>query len=197
MQKTNVAGGTGKPAAGTAQTTASRALHRAVIMGVAGSGKSSVGMALGRRVGAIYVDGDDLHPRANIEKMAAGTPLDDNDRAPWLVRVGETLATAGGPMLIGCSALKRAYRDMIREAAGGPVVFLHLTGTREVIRERMDHREGHFMPPSLLDSQFAALEPLDADEDGFAVDIDQPLLQLVGTCARLLAGNEAWAGSPT
>ncbi len=167
-------------------------MPRAVIMGVAGCGKSSVGRALADRLDAAYVDGDDLHPTSNIEKMSAGMPLDDVDRAPWLVRVGETLAAADRPILIGCSALKRHYRDKIRHAAAGPLVFVHLAGTREVIRGRMARREGHFMPQSLLNSQFEALEPLAPDELGFLVDIDQALEQLVGEAARQLKGLDAW-----
>lgn len=169
-------------------------MRRAVVMGVAGCGKSSVGTALARRLGATYAEGDALHPRANIEKMSAGIPLDDADRAPWLARVGEALRTARSPTLIGCSALKRRYRDTIRGAAGGPVVFVHLTGSREVIRERMAHREGHFMPVALLDSQFAALEPLEADEIGFALDIAASPDTLVDEAAHLLSLTDAWAG---
>ena len=144
-------------------------------MGVAGCGKSTVGAALAARNGAQYLDGDDLHPPANIAKMSAGQPLTDTDRAPWLDFVGRALADTSGTVIIGCSALKRAYRDRIRAAAAEPVAFLHLAGTRAVIEARMHLREGHFMPVSLLYSQFATLEPLQPDEDGLAVDIDQPL----------------------
>ena len=147
---------------------------KVVVMGVAGCGKSSVGAAVAERLGAVYEDGDDLHPPANIAKMSRGAPLTDADRAPWLDSVGDRLAAAEGPLLIGCSALKRAYRDRIRARAGDGVVFLHLTGTREVIAGRMAAREGHFMPLSLLDSQFAALQPLASGETGIAIDIDQP-----------------------
>ena len=170
-------------------------MARGVIMGVAGSGKSSVGIALAARVGAVYIDGDDLHPKANVDKMSAGTPLTDEDRAPWLVRVGETLHAARGPVLIGCSALKRRYRDIIRERAGGPVVFVHLTGTRSVIESRMSKRDGHFMPTSLIDSQFAALEPLGSDETGFAVDIDRTLDAVVAEAAGGLSKNRDWRGT--
>ncbi|TDT74050.1 gluconokinase/shikimate kinase [Litoreibacter halocynthiae] len=145
---------------------------KAIVMGVAGSGKSSVGHAVAGRLGAHYFDGDDLHPQSNIEKMAAGTPLDDSDRAPWLDKVGAALMQAGGPTLIGCSALKRSYRDRIR-AACPQARFVHLIGNRAVIEARMSARTGHFMPVSLLDSQFATLEPLQADEAGFAIDIAQ------------------------
>lgn len=167
-------------------------MARAVIMGVAGSGKSSVGIALAPRVGAVYMDGDDLHPPSNIQKMSAGVPLDDDDRAPWLLRVGETLHAARGPIIIGCSALKRAYRDLIRSTAGGPVVFLHLAGSRELIASRMAARKGHFMPTSLLDSQFANLQPLSDDETGIVVDIAQPLEAIVDEAATRLNECGAW-----
>jgi len=150
-----------------------------VIMGVAGCGKSTVGAALATATGATYLDGDDLHPPANIAKMSAGAPLNDTDRAPWLDKVGQALATAPGTALIGCSALKRAYRDRIRATAGEPVSFLHLSGTRKVIEHRMHLRQGHFMPVALLDSQFATLEPLQPDEAGSTVNIDQPLGDIV------------------
>lgn len=147
-------------------------------MGVAGSGKTSVGEALAGRLGIPYRDGDDLHSAANVAKMARGEPLTDADRAPWLRAVGAVLRE-GAPLIVGCSALKRAYRDLIRAEAGGPVVFVHLAGNREVIAERMAARTGHFMPPALLDSQFAALEPPEADEGAVTVEIDQPLAALV------------------
>ncbi len=154
-------------------------------MGVAGCGKSRVGALFAEAVGGRYVDGDDLHPPRNVARMSAGTPLTDADRAPWLVSVGETLAAAEGIVVIGCSALKRAYRDLIRTHAGGPVTFLHLAGSRAVIAGRMGAREGHFMPLSLLDSQFAALEPPGPDEDAVTVDVDRPPEAIV---AALLAG---------
>ena len=146
-----------------------------VVMGVSGCGKSTVGAAFARAIDAQFVDGDDLHPPENVAKMASGQPLTDADRWPWLDRVGAALT---GDVVIGCSALKRAYRDRIR-AVAGPVRFLHLAGSREVIAARMAARPGHFMPLGLLDSQFAALEPLAPDEDGVTVDIDQPFEAIV------------------
>ncbi len=131
---------------------------RVVLMGVAGCGKTSVGVALADRLGIPYRDGDDLHPTANVEKMRQGIALTDADRWPWLDRVASLLATEA-PVIIGCSALKRAYRDRIRDHAGGPVRFVHLDGSRDLITARMTARQGHYMPLSLLDSQFAALEP--------------------------------------
>lgn len=146
---------------------------RVVIMGVAGCGKSSAGEALARRLGVPYRDGDDLHTPEAVEKMRQGIPLTDDDRWPWLDRVAAVLSTKA-PILVGCSALKRAYRDRIRASAGGPVTFVHLSGSCELIASRMAARTGHYMPTSLLDSQFAALEPPGPDE-AITVDIDQPL----------------------
>ncbi|MEO0545903.1 MAG: gluconokinase [Pseudomonadota bacterium] len=154
---------------------------RIVVMGVCGCGKTTVGEALSERLGVPFRDGDDLHPKANVERMSAGTPLTDEDRWPWLALVGRALADA--PRIIGCSALKRSYRDAIAEAAGGPVAFLHLSGTRAVIESRMGARQGHFMPTSLIDSQFAALEPLGADEWSVTVNIDQSLPSLLDVAA--------------
>lgn len=147
-------------------------------MGVAGCGKSSVGVALGAALGLCYRDGDDLHPPENVVKMAAGVPLTDADRAPWLADVGAALAH-DAPLIIGCSALKRRYRDQIRATAGDAVTFVHLSGSRAVIEARMAARQNHFMPVSLLDSQFAALEPPQPDELSLSVDIDQPLDRVV------------------
>ena len=153
-----------------------------VVMGVSGCGKSSVGEALGRAMGVPYIDGDDLHPEANVAKMRAGQPLTDADRWPWLDLVAETLR-ARAPVILGCSALKRRYRDRIRLA--GRVTFLHLTGSRELIQSRMTARQGHYMPPSLLESQFAALEP-PGPEEAIAIDIDQPLAMIVAEALKRL-----------
>lgn len=158
--------------------------RRVVIMGVSGCGKSSVGAGLAARLGLNYRDGDDLHPPENVAKMRAGMPLTDADRWPWLDRVGQVLL-AEAPVIVGCSALKRAYRDRIRTAAGGPVTFVHLAGSQEVIAARMALRQGHYMPLSLLDSQFAALEPPAAAE-AITVSIDQPLEAIVADILRQL-----------
>lgn len=158
-----------------------------IVMGVAGSGKSSVGAALGSAMGAPYIDGDDLHSAENIAKMSAGIALTDYDRRPWLTKIGETLVGHPGTILVGCSALRRTYRDLIRETAGGPVTFIHCAGSRALIAERMAKRPGHFMPTSLLDSQFTALEPPGADEIAITLDISTPLLDLVAkTMTQLL-----------
>lgn len=162
---------------------------RLVIMGVSGCGKSSVGEALSRRLGLPYRDGDDLHPMANVEKMRAGHPLTDDDRWPWLDRVAAVLATEA-PVIVGCSSLRHAYRDRLRTGAGGPVQFVHLSGGRDLIAGRMALRTGHYMPPSLLDSQFAALEP-PGSEEALTIDIDQPLPALIDAIATRLQGARA------
>ena len=150
-----------------------------VVMGVSGSGKSTVGAALAQRLGVPFEDADDLHPAANIAKMSAGIPLDDDDRHPWLETIGEWLAAHDGDGgVISCSALKRSYRDQLR-AHAARAVFVHLHGTREVIARRQASRPGHFMPASLLDSQFDTLEPLADDEAGVVIDVDQTVDAIV------------------
>ncbi|MEU9592017.1 gluconokinase [Streptomyces sp. NPDC048219] len=145
--------------------------HVVVVMGVAGTGKTTIGPLLAARLGVPYAEGDDFHPPANIAKMTAGTPLTDEDRWPWLDAIGGWAhGRAGLGGVVSSSALKRSYRDRLRAAAPG-VVFVHLTGSRELIEDRMSHREGHFMPTALLDSQFATLQPLEQDEAGVAVDV--------------------------
>ncbi|WP_377294803.1 gluconokinase [Rhizobium sp. SG2393] len=171
--------------------TASPSILRVVLMGVAGCGKSAVGAALATRLGATYVDGDDLHPQANIEKMRRGEPLEDADRWPWLTLVGRRLGATHGDLLLGCSALKRAYRDLIRAEADAPVTFVHLSGSRELIARRMGARTGHFMPTSLIDSQFATLEPPGVDENAITVDIDAPLDTIVATIAARLQERQS------
>lgn len=155
---------------------------RIIIMGVSGCGKSSVGAGLSQRLGIPYRDGDDLHPAANVEKMRAGHPLNDDDRWPWLDRVAAVLAV-DAPVIVGCSALRRAYRDRLRAGAGGPVQFVHLAGSRELLAKRMSARTGHYMPLSLLDTQFAALEPPSLDE-ALTIDIDQTLDAIITTAAK-------------
>ncbi|KWX25267.1 gluconokinase [Mycolicibacterium wolinskyi] len=143
-----------------------------VVMGVSGSGKSTVGAALAQRLRVPFGDADDFHPPANVAKMTAGHALDDQDRYPWLEAIGEWLADHEDGGVMSCSALKRKYRDQLRRHCPD-VQFLHLTGSPEVIGRRQASRPGHFMPPSLLASQFQTLEPLDPDEAGIAIDVDQ------------------------
>jgi len=156
-----------------------------VVMGVSGSGKSTVGAKLAQRLRVPFVDADTLHPQINVAKMAAGEPLDDDDRYPWLERVGEWLAGHRDGGVMSCSALKRQYRDRLR--AHCPCVeFLHLAGSPEVISSRLATRTGHFMPAALLRSQFATLQPLSADEAGITVDVGQDVDAIVDT---FLAGS--------
>lgn len=167
----------------TAEIRSNTTPQRIVLMGVAGCGKSSVGVALSAALGAPYRDGDDLHPPENIAKMSRGEALTDTDRWPWLTLVGQSLGR-DAPLIIGCSALKRSYRDHITTQAGAPVLFIHLSGAREVIEARMRARKGHFMPPALLDSQFATLELPLPDETAITVDIAQPLNAVIADIAQ-------------
>ncbi|MEU3312385.1 gluconokinase [Streptomyces sp. NPDC006662] len=163
-----------------------------VVMGVAGTGKTTVGRLLAEALGVPYAEGDAFHPAANVAKMSAGIPLDDADRVPWLDAVGAWIRVqgGGGGGVVAASCLKRAYRDRLRAAAPGRVVFVHLTGDRALIGERMSARTGHFMPVSLLDSQFEALEPLQPDEPGVAVDVTGSPEEISGRAlAALRAGG--------
>ncbi len=144
-----------------------------VVMGVSGAGKTTVGERLAESLGVPYAEADEFHPPANIAKMAAGTPLTDEDRGPWLEAIGRWLAQhAEAGAVATCSALKRSYRDAVR-AQASDVWFLHLEGDRGVIQQRVAHRPHHFMPVSLLDSQFETLEPPAEDERAFAIDADR------------------------
>ena len=158
---------------------------RWVVMGVSGCGKSAVGSLLASALGVPYVEGDDLHPPVNVAKMAAGSALDDADRAGWLDALRQRIATAraqGSGLVVSCSALKRSYRELLR--GGDPALrFAHLDGPRELLERRMQ-RPGHFMPPSLLDSQLRTLQPLQPDEAGIVLDIRQPLAVLVEQILR-------------
>ena len=157
-----------------------------MIMGVSGCGKSSVGERLSARLRIPYRDGDDLHPTENVEKMRAGRALTDADRWPWLDRVSAVLAKEA-PVIVGCSALRRSYRDRLHAGAGGAVHFVHLSGSRDLIASRMAARIGHYMPDSLLDSQFAVLEP-PGPEEALTVPIDQTLPALIDAIATHLEG---------
>lgn len=151
-----------------------------VLMGVSGCGKSSVGRALSILCNMTFIDGDDLHPKANIEKMVRGQPLTDEDRTPWLGMVGDTLAKTAGPVVVGCSALRRHYRDIIRDRVPEPVRFVHLDAAERILALRVNGRSGHFMPPALLRSQFEALEGLAAGELGARINIAQPITDVIG-----------------
>jgi gluconokinase len=143
-----------------------------VVMGVSGCGKSSVGDAIVRHAGGVLIEGDQYHPAENIAKMSAGIPLDDEDRAGWLARLGELLAQAvaeGKHPVMPCSALKRRYREQLRNAVPG-LGFVFLELTREVAGQRVANRPGHFMPASLIDSQFAALEPPNGEPGTLVLD---------------------------
>lgn len=152
-----------------------------IVMGVSGSGKSTIGAALAAAFGVEFIDGDDLHPSANKAKMAAGKPLDDEDRAPWLeiiaLRIGAELAE-GRPIVVACSALRRRYRDQL-VAYAPSTVFVHLVGDPDLIADRQLGRTHEYMPVSLLASQFDALEPLEEDERGIRVDVRRDPAEIV------------------
>jgi len=162
----------------------------AVIMGASGSGKTTIGRALAERLGWQFQEGDALHPPENVAKMKAGHPLSDEDRAPWLAAVAARIdewrrERSWG--VVTCSALKRRYRDIII-GNRRDVRLIYLAGSREVIGERLSARRGHFMPPSLLDSQFSALEPPAPDEDAIMVSVDAPVPRIVAEIAEAMAG---------
>lgn len=152
-----------------------------VVMGVSGSGKSTIAAALAGALGGIYLDADDFHPPANVAKMSSGTPLTDDDRMPWLRVVADEIAAQsakGRLAVVACSALRRRYRDALREVAPD-LFFVQLDGTPELLASRIGARTDHFMPPALLASQLAALEPLEADEHGAIVSIDASVQHIV------------------
>ncbi|MEY2848648.1 MAG: hypothetical protein RI885_1313 [Actinomycetota bacterium] len=162
-----------------------------VVMGVSGSGKSTIGERLARDLHTRFVDADSLHSAASKEKMASGVPLGDDDRAPWLRRVGQELAdilTTGTAGVVACSALKRSYRDLLREAAPD-AFFVHLSGSAEVIRDRMAKRHHEYMPVSLLESQLATLEPLGDGERGVVVDFALSPEQIVQQVEAAFSAN--------
>ncbi|MER6780560.1 MULTISPECIES: gluconokinase [unclassified Streptomyces] len=161
-----------------------------VVLGVAGAGKTTVGRALAEGLEVPFLEGDDLHPAANIAKMTAGRPLDDADRAPWLRTLSDRIrqsSRSGRRLVVSCSALKRAYREELRAAAPG-VWCLYLALDRDTARARVSRRTGHFMPLRLVDSQFEILEPLDPDEPGATVDAAGDPEATLARARRAVAG---------
>ena len=161
-----------------------------IVMGVSGSGKSTIASALAERLGWTFEDGDRFHPPSNVAKMSAGHPLTDEDRWPWLQAIADEIGRvcrAGGHLVVACSALKRAYRDVL-VGDRSDVRFVFLAGSQALIAGRLARRKGHFMPPGLLDSQFKTLEPPQADEQAIAVSIDAPVETIVDNIvARMIA----------
>ncbi len=165
--------------------------ERWVVMGVCGCGKSTVGAALAQALGVAFVEGDAYHPAENVAKMSAGRALDDDDRAGWLDALAGQLRAArerDAGLVLSCSALKRRYRDLLRQA--DPALrFVHLHGTRELIAARLAQRAGHYMPPALLESQLRDLEALDPGEAGITLDIALPAGELVGRITEHAGGG--------
>ncbi|MBW3082486.1 gluconokinase [Bifidobacterium phasiani] len=166
-----------------------------VVMGVSGCGKSTVAEAIRDRLGYEMAEGDAFHPRANIDKMSAGVPLSDEDRWPWLHAINSWMIaqdSARRDTVVSSSALKRAYRDVLRENV--PVYFVHLCGSEGLIGERLKARRGHFMPPALLPSQFAILEPLQPDEPGVEICVEGGIEDMVGRAVHAVRAYAAASG---
>ena len=163
-----------------------------VLMGVSGCGKSTIGVRLARKLDREFLEGDTFHPAANVEKMSRSVPLDDDDRRPWLMSIADAIDIArqrGDKVVVTCSALKRAYRATL--AAGhDDVAFVYLKGSQELIAQRLAGRAGHFMPPKLLDSQFAALEEPVADEGTIMMSIEHTPDQIVDAITAMFAPDE-------
>lgn len=164
-----------------------------VVMGVCGCGKSSVGRMVAARMGWAFIEGDDLHPEANRAKMTAGTPLTDDDRWPWLDRIAAeatALDRAGNSAVVTCSALRKVYRERLRQAGGG-LRFALLSGDPALIRQRMESRKGHFMPPGLLESQLRTLEPPLPEEKVEVFDISAGILEIAEEIIASLQGTQS------
>jgi gluconokinase len=159
-----------------------------VVMGVASCGKSTIGESLAKMLGVPFVEGDRLHGEDNVAKMSAGTALTDADRWPWLERVGLALKAQNGT-IASCSALKLSYRKAIASAAEKSIFFIHLHGTEEVLRQRIEQRKGHFMPASLLTSQLATLEIPTAEENAVTINIDQSPEAIIAQALAFLQGE--------
>ena len=156
-----------------------------IVMGVSACGKTTMGEALAEKLHVQFVEGDKLHPSANVAKMSAGHPLSDEDRWPWLAQVGASLKGDKG-VIASCSALKKSYRQRIIDSAGRPVNFILLNGDKAILQKRIAERKGHFMPASLLESQLATLEIPGADENAITIDIALPLETQVAQAAAFL-----------
>lgn len=150
-----------------------------IVMGVSGSGKSTVGEKLASALNLPFLEGDSLHPKTNVDKMASGIPLQDEDRWPWLDKIGERLATAENGIIVSCSSLKKSYRDRLRNASRGPLLFVFLDGNFDVLYEHMGHRTGHFMPVAMLESQLATLESPVGEPLVFRADVADPIEKIV------------------
>ncbi|MBB4234843.1 gluconokinase [Rhizobium esperanzae] len=161
--------------------------HAIIVMGVSGCGKSSVGEKLGEALHLRFVEGDGLHPAANVEKMSKGIALNDEDRMPWLDLIGERMQASlqkGEGIIVSCSALKRIYRDRLRAAVGGKLFFVYLEGSKALLTKRMGERKGHFMPVSLLESQLATLEAPTGEPGVVTVDIDDTIDGIAATALK-------------
>jgi gluconokinase len=168
-----------------------------VVMGVAGSGKTTIGEGLAEQLGWTYEDGDKFHPKSNVEKMSAGHPLTDADRWPWLQAIADEIdrvCKVGGNVVVACSALKRAYRNVLVHGRGD-VRIVYLDGTHDLIASRLAARKGHFMPPTLLESQFKTLQRPGPDENPVTVSIDAPVDEIVDDIMRKLAPADLDRGS--
>ncbi|MBB3650322.1 gluconokinase [Rhizobium sp. BK619] len=161
--------------------------HAIIVMGVSGCGKSSVGEKLAEALYLAFVEGDALHPGANVEKMSKGIALTDEDRMPWLDRIGDDIKASlekGEGIIVSCSALKRIYRDRLRAVAGGNLFFVYLEGSKALLTRRMGERKGHFMPVSLLESQLATLEAPTGEPGVVTVDIDDTIDGIAATALK-------------
>ena len=161
-----------------------------IVMGVSGSGKTSIAETLAELLHLHFVEGDQLHPASNVEKMSKGIPLTDEDRMPWFDRIGEVMKESlgkGRSVIVSCSALKVSYRERLRAAAGGHLFFIYLEGSKELLTRRMGERKGHFMPVSLLESQLATLEAPKGEPGVVTVDIDDTVETIAAEAAKGLA----------